>query len=79
MDTLPDILKLHILVSLPQTYIYLLFVFSFLQRQPKRLYAQLAVFTFAHAIYTDLLMLFLPSYLHLINSHCAACVVFYSV
>lgn len=67
MDTLLEVLKNHIL-SLPQTFIGLLFVFSFLQPQPHKLYRRLAVFSLVHSLYTDLLMLFLPLYLHFINS-----------
>lgn len=66
-----DFIKLDILVAQPQTFVYWLFCFSFLETQPTKLMKRLAIFTFLHSVYTDALILSLPLYLHLINSYLA--------
>lgn len=68
MDTLLDALRLHLLASMPQMFINTLFVFSFLHPQPRKLLTRLAILTLTHSVYTDLLILYIPAYLHLINS-----------
>ncbi|MFC5530143.1 sensor histidine kinase [Cohnella yongneupensis] len=68
MDTLLDALQLHVLVSLPQTFITWLFVFSLLRPQPNKLIARILILTVVHSVYTDLLILYIPTYLQLINT-----------
>lgn len=68
MDTLLDALRLHLLVSMPQTFIILLFAFSYLRPQPKNLFARLLILTVAHSAYTDFVILQVPAYVQIINS-----------
>lgn len=68
MDTLLDALRLHLLVSLPQTFIYWLFAFSFLSPQPTGLIKRILLLTILHSLYTDLFILFIPTYLQLLNT-----------
>lgn len=70
MDTLLDALRLHLLASIPQTFIISLFVYSFLRPQPKRLISRLVILSVAHSVYTDFFIMFLriPVYLHLVNT-----------
>ncbi len=63
-----DFVKLDVLVAIPQTFIYLLFCFSFLDSQPPKLLKRLAILTFIHSVYTDAIIFVLPIYLHLVNS-----------
>jgi signal transduction histidine kinase len=63
-----DFLKLDVLVSQPQTFVYWLFCFSFVEIRPQNLLRRLAIFTFLHSVYTDAFVLILPFPLHLINS-----------
>lgn len=77
MDTVLDAVRLHVLLSIPQTYIIWFFVFSFLMPQPPRTLLRLMVFSLLHAAYTDLFVLFIPPYLSAINSLFAFFVLLY--
>jgi signal transduction histidine kinase len=68
MHNFIDFLKLDVLVSLPQTFVYWLFCFSFMENRPQNLLKRLVIFTFLHSVYTDALVLILPLPLHLINT-----------
>lgn len=61
-------IKLDLLVAQPQTFICLLFCFSFLDPQPRNVIKRLILLTVIHSIYTDILILILPLPLHLLNS-----------
>ncbi|WP_372635610.1 sensor histidine kinase [Cohnella sp.] len=61
-------LKLDLLVAQPQTFITLLFCFSFLDPLPKKIIKRLILFTLVHSIYTDTLVLLLPLPFHIVNS-----------
>lgn len=79
MDTLLNIIKLNILTSLPQTFIYLLFIFSFLRPLPTRMFKRLAIITLIHSIYTDVAVFYVPLQLHLLNSFLAFAALFFVV
>src|SRR4051812_10733903 len=68
MDAVIAFLKLDLLASIPQTFTYWLFCFSFLKPLPNQLIKRLLIFAFAHSIYTDLLIHILPLQLHFFNS-----------
>lgn len=72
MDEFIDFLKLDLLVAQPQTFITLLFIFSFLDPQPQKLLKRLAIFTFIHSVYTDALIHIIPIELNIINSMLAS-------
>lgn len=61
-------IKLDLLVAQPQAFITLLFCFSFLDPQPKKLIKRLILFTVVHSVYTDILVLVLPLPFHILNS-----------
>jgi signal transduction histidine kinase len=77
MDSFMDFLKLDILLAQPQTFIGLLFIFSFLDPQPPKLLKRLAIFTFIHSVYTDALILIIPFSLHVINSIAASLILIF--
>ncbi|MBO9600664.1 MAG: GHKL domain-containing protein [Cohnella sp.] len=68
MDTLLDALKLHLLASLPQTFVVSLFVFSFLHPQPNMVMKRLLIFTVVHAVCTDFILLYIPVPFQILNS-----------
>ncbi len=68
MDTLLDALKLHVLVSIPQTFVILLFIFSLLRPQPNKLIARLVILTIVHSFYTDIMLFYIPPLLKIINN-----------
>jgi len=63
-----DFLRLNLLVSFPQTFVYWVFCFSFLENRPPQLIKRILVLAVIHSIYTDILILVLPLHLHLINT-----------
>lgn len=63
-----DILKLQILSSLPQMYIYNLFIFSFIYPTPSNLHRKLVMLAIGHSIFTDGIIHWIPYHLHLINT-----------
>jgi len=71
METLQDILKLQLLISLPQLFIYNLFILILLNPLPKNLFKRLALFTVGHSVCTDLAVFFIPHHWHMLNSFLA--------
>lgn len=67
MDTLVDILRMYILSSLPQLYIYNLFIFSFVHPRPNRLHTKLILFAVIHSLFTDGVAYWIPYHWHLVN------------
>ncbi|RKP54020.1 GHKL domain-containing protein [Cohnella endophytica] len=72
-------LKLDLLVSQPQFFVYWLFCFSFLDPLPKNLYKRLGIITLLHSVYTDSLILILPAPLIIINTLLAGTVLLFFV
>jgi len=70
VHTLLDALKLHLLVSLPQTFVISMFVFSLLRPQPKMLVSRVMILSIAHSVYTDffILIMSIPLYLQFVNT-----------
>ncbi len=68
MDTFLDALKLDLLASMPQTFVILLFIFSYLRPQPNKLLVRLTILTIVHSVYTDLILLYVPAYLQILNN-----------
>jgi len=68
MQELLIFLKIDLLVSIPQFFTYWLFCFSFLETRPPKLLKRLFITTIIHSVYTDALLLILPTHLHLINT-----------
>ncbi|RED63916.1 sensor kinase SpoOB-type protein [Cohnella lupini] len=63
-----DFLKLNLLASQPQTFVFWVFCFSFLEIRPPKLIKRIAILTVIHSIYTDILILALPLPFHFINT-----------
>ena len=79
MNDLIFFIKLDLLVAQPQTFVYWLFCFSFLDKQPPKLISRLLLITFIHSIYTDFFVLFLPLPIHLANSVIAGTILIFLV
>lgn len=67
-DTFLDALRLHLFLSLPQSFILWLFVFSLLRPTPNKLIKRVILFVVIHSIYTDIFVLFIPVYLQFANT-----------
>lgn len=61
-------LQIFFLASIPQLFVYWLFCFSFINPQPPKLIKRIILLAVIHSLYTDSLVLILPTYLHLINT-----------
>gem|GEM_PF-680276 len=68
MNQFWDYMQMSILGSIPQSFVYILFVMSFLQPEPAKLYRRVALLVVIHSLYTDTMQLILPFSYHLINS-----------
>lgn len=68
MDSFLDFLKLDVLLSQPQAFAAMLFCLSFLQPQPRHMWKKAALFAILHSVYTDVLIFYIPVYLHFANS-----------
>jgi signal transduction histidine kinase len=79
MDAFIEFLKLDLLLSQPQTFVYLLFCFSFLEDQPPKLIKRLIIFAIIHSVYTDIFILILPLPFHIINSIMAAIIIMFAL
>lgn len=68
MDTFIDALRLHIFLSIPQSFILWLLAFSLLRPLPRRLVRRVLALSLLHSVYTDIFILFIPIYLQFLNS-----------
>lgn len=68
MDTWLSALKLDLIVSIPQSFVTMLLVFSFLRPRPERLFRRVLLVAVIHSVYTDTFIMFVPVYLQLVNS-----------
>ncbi|MFD0673132.1 sensor histidine kinase [Cohnella sp. GCM10027633] len=68
MDTFLDAVRLHVFLSLPQSFILWLFVFSLLRPLPHKLIRRMLLFIVIHSVYTDIFVLLIPVYLQFANT-----------
>lgn len=68
MATLLDAIQLHLIVSIPQAFVNWLLIFSFLRPLPARFYSRLLAMVIIHSVCTDILILYIPVYLQLLNT-----------